>query len=155
MAASASVIKAGLSGPLAAAGVDLESVEVQRAGRREMVRVVVDADGGVDLDTVASVSQIVAGLLDESPLADQFAGAYVLEVTSPGVDRPLTEPKHWRRAVRRLVVATRRDGSTVTGRIEAVDDEAVSLAVGDELLAISFADLTSGTVQVEFNREES
>ena len=154
MAASASVIKAGLTGPLAATGVDLESVEVQRAGRREIVRVVVDADGGIDLDTVASVSQVVAGLLDQEPLSGQFAGAYVLEVTSPGVDRPLTEPKHWRRAQARLVVATRRDGSTVTGRIEAVDDEAVTLAVADDLVTIPLAELASGAVQVEFNREE-
>ena len=155
MAASATVLKAGLAQPLVAAGVDLEDVQVQRAGRREIVRVVVDRDGGIDLDHVAQVSQIVAELLDAPPLSEQFAGAYVLEVTSPGVDRPLTEPKHWRRAQRRLVEASLTDGSTLTGRVVAVDEAGVTFDLGsDELRTVPTDQLARGSVQVEFNRTE-
>src|SRR4051812_39024854 len=77
-------------------GYDLEDVTVTAAGRRSLVRVIVDADGGIDLDAVAEVSRVVSDVLDEK--GDGFAGPYVLEVSSPGVDRPLTEPRHWRRA---------------------------------------------------------
>ncbi len=155
MAASASALSAGLTPPLEALGVDLEDVQVQRAGRREVVRVVIDRDGGVDLDLVAQVSQRVAELLDAAPLADQFAGAYVLEVSSPGVDRPLREPRHWRRAMRRRVIATLADGSTVEGRVVDVSDDGVQFDVGTESpRTVPFAELVSGAVQVEFNRVE-
>ena len=90
-----------------AAGYDLEDVSVSAAGRRSVVRVFVDADGGVDLDAVATVSRVVSDALDERDSdfggAGLLGGAYVLEVSSPGVDRPLTEPRHWRRAAGRLV----------------------------------------------------
>ena len=84
------------------AGFDLEEVTVQRAGSRSLLRVVVDRDGGVDLDSVAAASKVVGDVLDAN--GDAMPGPYVLEVTSPGVDRPLTEPRHWRRAVGRLVL---------------------------------------------------
>ena len=96
----------GCSSPWSTAqGLDLEDVVVTPAGKRRLLRVVVDQDGGVDLDTVAGVSTAVSATLDES---DAMGGApYVLEVTSPGVDRPLTAPRHWRRNRDRLVkVAT-------------------------------------------------
>ena len=112
MSPSAELVRTGLRGPLADMGVDLEDVEVVKAGRRHVVRVVVDRDGGVDLDLVASVSQRVSELLDAPPLSDQLPGPFVLEVTSPGVDRPLTEPRHWRRARGRLVQATMADGAS-------------------------------------------
>src|SRR3954465_1150761 len=97
-----------LLGPVVAgAGYDLEDVAVSAAGRRSLVRVTVDADGGIDLDAVAVISRLVSDAPDAdatptgSPRA--LANAYVLEVSSPGVDRPLTEPRHWRRATGRLV----------------------------------------------------
>ena len=91
-------------------GLDLEDVQVTPAGKRRLLRVVVDQDGGVGLDSVATVSTAVAAALDDS---DVMGGSpYVLEVTSPGVDRPLTQPRHWRRARSRLVEATvAEDGS--------------------------------------------
>lgn len=153
MAASIEVVSAGLSDPLATMGVDLEEVQIQRAGRREVVRVIIDRDGGIDLDVIAAASQVVSALLESEPLASQFAGAYVLEVTSPGVDRPLTRPVHWRRARGRLVAAARRDGSSVTGRVVEVTDETVTVqpSAGDPVV-IPVAELVSGAVQVEFNR---
>ncbi|MGN6088888.1 MAG: ribosome maturation factor RimP [Actinomycetales bacterium] len=111
-------------------GVDLEDVVITSAGKRRLVRVVVDRDGGVPLDTVADVSTAVSGALDAT---DALGDApYVLEVTSPGVDRPLTEPRHWRRNVGRLVrvsvTATPGTGAptNVVARILAVDDGGVT-----------------------------
>src|SRR3982751_6230174 len=97
---------------VAEAGADLEQGEVTPAGRRRVLRVVVDRDGGIDLDGVADLSHAVSEALDSS---DVMGGQpYVLEVTSPGTDRPLTEPRHWRRAVGRLVKVDLADGSTRT-----------------------------------------
>ena len=154
-ASSAEAVTAGLRGPLSDMGIDLESVEVSKAGRRHVVRGVVDRDGGIDLDVVASVSQRVSELLDAPPLDQHVPGPFVLEVTSPGVDRPLTEPRHWRRATTRLVQVTLADGSVVEGRIIDVPSDAqaiVSTDGGD--VAITLADVDRAVVQVEFNRAE-
>lgn len=138
------------------AGYDLEDVSVTSAGRRSLVRVTVDADGGIDLDAVAVVSRLVSDALDadaQNPASPRaLAGAYVLEVSSPGVDRPLTEPRHWRRATGRLVKVD-VEGGTVTGRIAGVDDAGVTLELdGGGTRTVAFADLGRGKVQVEFNR---
>jgi ribosome maturation factor RimP len=156
MAVSGDTLKAGLIGPLAELGVDVETVDVQKAGRRHVVRIVVDRDGGVDLDLVADISRRASELLDVPPLSDALPGPFVLEVTSPGVDRPLTEARHWRRAVTRLVQVTTADGSTLVGRISAVpsDDEVViTTDEGDVVLARS--DVQRAVVQVEFNRADA
>ena len=139
------------------AGYDLEDVVVTAAGRRSLVRVTVDADGGIDLDAVAVVSRRVSDALDadaedvSSPRA--LAGAYVLEVSSPGVDRPLTEPRHWRRAAGRLV---RVDigGDPVVGRVLSADDAGVTLDVDGDERAARWSELGRGRVQVEFSRAE-
>ncbi|MER5620502.1 ribosome maturation factor RimP [Streptosporangium sp. NPDC002544] len=133
-----------------AEGLDLEDVTVTPAGKRRLLRVVVDRDGGVSLDDVAEVSHAVSATLD----ADDAMGStpYVLEVSSPGVDRPLTEPRHWRRAVRRLVKADLRDGTVVEGRIVATDETGVELDVDGAPRRIDYEDLTRGRVQVEFRR---
>jgi ribosome maturation factor RimP len=134
------------------AGYDLEDIVVSAAGRRTLVRVVVDADGGVDLDGIAVVSRAVAEALDAAaPGGPAFAGPYVLEVTSPGVDRPLTEPRHWRRARGRLVMVP-IDGAAVTGRVLDVDDGGVSLEIGNSAERVSWDRLGRAKIQVEFNR---
>jgi len=155
MASPRNVLLDGLSAPLADLGVDLEDVEVVKAGRRHVVRVVIDRDGGVDLDLVAQVSQRVSELLDAPPLDSAIDGAFVLEVTSPGVDRPLSLPRHWRRARTRLVQATMADGTQVDGRIADVpDDETVVLTIDGESRDIRLGDVTRAIVQVEFNRKD-
>lgn len=134
------------------AGYDLEDVAVTPAGRRSLVRVSVDADGGIDLDGVAEVTRAVSDALDaDTPGGPAFAGPYVLEVSSPGVDRPLTEPRHWRRNVNRLVTVS-VDGVETTGRIVAVDDAGVTLLVGSTNHEARWSALGPGKVQVEFNR---
>ena len=156
MAASVESIRAGIEPLVIAAGVDLEDLQIQQAGRREIVRVVVDCDGGVNLDLVADLSQQVSAALESEPLNSQFAGTYVLEVTSPGVDRPLTELKHWRRALERLVEVQLQDGSVVTGRLTEVDGDVVTLDVVEGKTSVSKSIPLSlvelGRVQVEFNR---
>ena len=152
---------------VAAAGYDLEELVVTPAGRRSVVKVVVDRDRGVTLDDIAEVSRAVSEALDRE---DDGMGRtpYVLEVTSPGVDRPLTEPRHWRRNTGRLVaVAAGPAGSTeqLTGRITAVDDAGVTLAVEKPgkpgakrkpptPRQVPWADLGPGRVQVEFARPD-
>ncbi|MGI8678522.1 MAG: ribosome maturation factor RimP [Jatrophihabitans sp.] len=141
---------------VAGAGYDLEDVTVSSAGRRSLVRVSVDADGGIDLDAVATVSRVVSDALDTDidgggELAGPLAGSYVLEVSSPGVDRPLTEPRHWRRATGRLVTAQLK-GRTVTGRVVHVDESGATLEIKGRRQAAAWADLGRGNVQIEFNR---
>jgi ribosome maturation factor RimP len=150
---------------VAAAGYDLEELVVTPAGRRSVVRVVVDRDQGVTLDDIAEVSRAVSEVLDQN---DDGMGRtpYVLEVTSPGVDRPLTEQRHWRRNTGRLVaVVVGPAGHTaeVTGRITAVDDAGVTLAVEAQgkpgakkrpptPRQVPWGELGKGRVQVEFGR---
>ena len=135
---------------LATAGLDLESVELTPAGKRRVLRVVVDSDDGVDLDTVGEVTQEVDAALEDSDVMG--AQPYVLEVTSPGVDRPLTEPRHWRRSRGRLVKASLAEGGEVTGRVTAADDQGVTLDVEGSPRTYTHAELGKGKVQVEFRR---
>lgn len=132
-------------------GVDLEELEIRTAGRRRLVRVLVDADGGVDLDRVAQVSTAISAVLDREPAATLLGQSpYVLEVSSPGVDRPLTLPRHWRRAIARLVAVTLTDGAQVTGRITAADDTSATVEVEGALHVLDFDRVQRAQVQVEF-----
>ena len=133
------------------AGCDLEDVEVRAAGRRQLVRVLIDADGGITLDQVAEVSRAVSEALDAADARLGF-GAYVLEVSSPGVDRPLTLPRHFRRAHGRLLVVNLKDGKAVTGRVVDYDDSGVTLESKSSETVVAFADIANAKVQVEFNQ---
>jgi len=137
--------------PVAAdSGYDLEEVRVEQAGRRSLVRVIVDRDGGVSLDECADLSRAFSSALDR---ADVWQTPYTLEVSSPGVDRPLTEPKHWRRAAGRLVKASLPDGGTLEGRITSADAEGVVLEVSGTSRRIPYSGLGRGRVQVEFGKK--
>ncbi|MFN8194865.1 MAG: ribosome maturation factor RimP [Nocardioidaceae bacterium] len=139
-----------LSGPLASLGLDVEAVELTPAGNRRVLRVAVDRDGGVNDTHLVEASRVASEVLDGSDVMG--ASPYTLEVTSPGVDRPLTLPRHWRRNAGRLVRATLTDGSVVTGRVGESDDDAVTLAVADEPRTLSYGDVAKAVVQIEFNR---
>jgi ribosome maturation factor RimP len=137
------------------AGYDLEDVTVTSAGRRSLVRVIVDADGGVDLDGIAEVSRVVSDVLDrDAEGGAAFSGPYVLEVSSPGVDRPLTEPRHWRRATGRLVTVSIAD-RTVTGRVVEANEAGVTLDVNGSRTDVPWPELGRGKVQVEFTRSSA
>jgi ribosome maturation factor RimP len=143
-------IEAELSGPLDALALDLEAVEITPAGKRRILRVAVDKDGGVTLDDVAAATREVERVLDDSDVMGEQP--YTLEVTSRGVDRPLTLPRHWRRNADRLVAVTLADGTALTGRITASDDAAVTLDVDGATREIAYADIAKALVQIEFNR---
>jgi ribosome maturation factor RimP len=147
---------AGLLEPVvAAAGMDLETVRMTVAGKRRLLRIVVDSDHGVSLDDAADVSRDISVLLDASNALGDVP--YTLEVSSPGVDRPLTEPRHWRRARGRLVRVKVPGEGSVEGRVLAADADGVTLGIvsngrpGGER-RFSHADLGAGSVQVEFGR---
>jgi ribosome maturation factor RimP len=131
-------------------GYDFEDVTVAQAGRRRLVRVIVDADGGVDLDGVARVSRAVSDVLDDR---GAFDGPYVLEVSSPGVDRPLREPRHWRRAAGRLVKVD-VGGRSVVGRVLDTNPDGVRLEIDSARRDVPWSALGPGKIQIEFNRPD-
>ena len=100
---------------------------------------------------VADATKKISEVLDASDVMGEQP--YTLEVTSRGVDRPLTLPRHWRRNAGRLVKVTTPDGETLTGRITASDDDAVTLDVDGEARLLPYAGVTKALVQVEFNRK--
>ena len=144
-------IEAELVDPLSVMGLDVEAVEVTPAGKRRVLRVAVDKDGGVTLDDVADATREVSRVLDESDVMGEMP--YTLEVTSRGVDRPLTLPRHWRRNADRLVKATLADGTDLTGRVVSSSDTTVTLDVDGEKRELAYSDVSKALVQVEFNRK--
>ena len=144
-------IESELVDPLSALGLDVEAVEVSPAGKRRILRVAVDKDGGVSLDDVADATREVSRVLDDSEgMGEQ---SYTLEVTSRGVDRPLTLPRHWRRNADRLVKVTLADGSGMTGRVLSSDEDRATLDVSGRRQDVAYADVAKALVQVEFNRK--
>jgi ribosome maturation factor RimP len=135
---------------VAVAGMDLESVRMTVAGRRRLLRVVVDSDHGVSLDDAADVSRELSAALDAADVLGDMP--YTLEVSSPGVDRPLTEPRHWRRARGRLVRVKVTGEGTVEGRVLAADADGVTLGLVAGERRFAFPDMGAGSVQVEFGR---
>ncbi|WP_327069146.1 ribosome maturation factor RimP [Kitasatospora sp. NBC_01250] len=149
-----------LLAPLAErAGLDLEEVKVTQAGSRRQVQIDVDADGGVDLDAIAEFSREVGQALDESDLMG--SAAYLLEVGSPGVDRPLTEPRHWRRNTGRLVKVQLVEGGEIVARILSGDEDGALVEVQPvkgrgraKERRLEFTEVAKARIQVEFNRKE-
>jgi ribosome maturation factor RimP len=138
--------------PLAAVGLDLEDVDLSSAGRRRVLRIAVDRDGGVSLDDVADATREVSKVLDDSEVMGEQP--YTLEVGSPGVDRPLTHPRHWRRNHDRLVDVRLADGARLTGRIAASDDVTATLLVDGEEQQVPLADVERARIQIEFKRKD-
>jgi ribosome maturation factor RimP len=139
-----------LTQPLLGLGLDLEVAEVTPAGRRRVLRIAVDKDGGVTLDDVAAATKEISRLLDASDVMGEHP--YTLEVTSPGIDRPLALPRHWRRNVDRLVKVTTTEGETFVGRVLTSDEEAATLDVDGTERTVTFDEVAKAHVQIEFNR---
>jgi ribosome maturation factor RimP len=138
-------------------GLELDALEVVPAGKRRVVRIVVDGDGpqgrGPLLDDIAEASTVVSAALDATNVTGQ--AAYTLEVSSRGVGRPLTAPKHWRRNTDRLVKVDLVGGTQVTGRITTAGEDAVVLDVDSAPREVAYTDVTKALVQVELNRKVS
>jgi ribosome maturation factor RimP len=135
------------------AGFELDALDVRSAGRRHTVRMVVDSDSGAGLDAIARLSRAASDALDSNE--HLVGGSYTLEVTSPGVDRPLTVPRHWRRAHLRLVTVRPQPGSKLgdavfAGRVGAAGDTSVTLLVDGRLREVRYADVAHAAVEVEF-----
>ncbi|WP_246004930.1 ribosome maturation factor RimP [Nocardioides marmorisolisilvae] len=140
-----------LAAPVESLGLDLEAVELSKAGKRSVLRIAVDKDGGVDMDDIAEATKAVSEVLDTSDLMGN--GAFTLEVTSPGVDRPLTLPRHWRRNETRLVKVDLTDGGALTGRIVSAADDAAVLDVEGEQRTLGYTEVAKAKIQIEFKRE--
>lgn len=143
-----------LTGPLGALGLDLEGIDLSKAGKRSVLRVAVDQDGGVSMDDIAEATKVVSEILDDSDLMGN--NAFTLEVSSPGVDRPLTLPRHWRRNETRLVKVSLAEGDPVEGRIVSSDEDGVTLDVAgapDGTVRIAYDAITKAKIQIEFKRE--
>ena len=137
-------------------GFYLEDVHVATPGSHRIVTCIVDGDASLNLDQVTSVSRVISELLDEAPFMGETP--FTLEVTSPGVDRPLTQPRHFAKNVSRLLKIIKLDGSEVTGRILSNTDKDVTLtvAVKKETIeeTVSLGDIKRAVVEIEFNRKD-
>ncbi|GAA1731893.1 ribosome maturation factor RimP [Aeromicrobium alkaliterrae] len=136
-------------------GLDLDDVTLG-GGQRRMLRIVVDAEDGVDLDALGPLTREISVALDEDEAAQKAvgAGAYTLEVTSRGTDRPLTLPRHWQRNTGRLVAITPIDGDRFVGRIVGADDDAATVTVAKVDRQVPYSEIRTAVVQVELNRKD-
>ncbi|MGV9664904.1 ribosome maturation factor RimP [Nocardia niigatensis] len=143
-------------------GFDLEGVAISAAGPASKVKVTVDSDESPDLDAVAELSSEISQTLDDA--GDFGETPYLLEITTPGIDRPLTSPRHWQRAQGRKVKIVLAPGaespeekgkSTFEARVGATTETGVALVLGGKRkphrVTVPFADIRSAIVQVEFN----
>ena len=137
-------------------GFYLEDVHVATPGNHRIVTCIVDGDLSLNLDQVTSVSRVISELLDEAAFMGETP--FTLEVTSPGVDRPLTQPRHFAKNVDRLLKIVKLDGSEVTGRILSNTDQDVTLnvTVKKETVeeTVPLADIKRAVVEIEFNRKD-
>ncbi|MEI6843741.1 MAG: ribosome maturation factor RimP [Actinomycetes bacterium] len=141
---------------IVAAGFYLEDVQVLSPGRRRTITCIVDGESSLNLDEVTAASKIIAEILDTATFLDETP--FTLEVTSPGVDRPLTHPRHWRKNLTRLVRITLNNGEVVEGRIQNSDEVSVSLVTSGKVqkeVSIDFSDIKRALVEIEFNRKDS
>jgi len=140
-----------------AQGFFLEDVLLVSPGKHRIVTCIVDGQSSLNMDQVTAVSRAISELLDEAAFMGE--APFTLEVTSPGVDRPLTKPRHFAKNVDRLLKVVRTDGEVVTGRISGNTETELTLSVTEKKelkeVVIALADIKRATVEIEFNRKES
>lgn len=137
---------------VSALGFDLEALELTPAGKKRLLLIALDRDGGVGIDHIIDATRALSEVLDSSDVMG--AEPYTLEVTSRGVDRPLTEPRHWRRNEGRLVRLRLDDESSVDGRIGASDESGVDI-IGRATTRYAYDQIESALVQIELNRKDA
>jgi ribosome maturation factor RimP len=142
-----------LGGEFARAGYEIEDVVIDTRARPPRISVIADGDTALDLDTIAALSRSASALLDG---LDGIRDRYVLEVSSPGVDRPLTSAKHFRRARGRKVELALSDGSQLTGRVGETREDTIALVVREgrewAVRQIPLVEIVKAVVQVEFSQ---
>jgi ribosome maturation factor RimP len=138
---------------VSALGMDVEAVELSSGGRRKVLRIALDVDGGIGIDHITDATRALSEVLDSSDVMG--AEPYTLEVTSRGVERPLTLPRHWRRNAGRLVRVTLKDDITLDGRIGDSDDTGVQLTTKKDTTRIAYDQIVTALVQTELNRKDA
>ena len=137
-------------------GYHLEDINVVSPGNHRIVTVIVDGDAALNLDEVTVASKLVSALVDEAPFMGETP--FTLEVTSPGIDRPLTLPRHFAKNATRLLKVTQNDGVVLTGRITSNTDLNVTLSDVEKKatkdVTILLADIKRAVVEIEFNRKD-
>ena len=129
-----------------AAGNYLEEVKIVAAGKRKLITVIVDSDSYLNLDQVTAVTRSISDVIEGVPsLGD---AAFTLEVTSPGTDRPLTLPRHWKKNQGKLVKISLNDGSEIEGRITESNESSVEL----DSSTVNFSDIKKALLQIEFKK---
>lgn len=154
-AAEIAVVRDVVEAAITGAGYELEALSVKPVGRRHLVRVIIDGDGGLGLDVIAEVSRAISQALDAAEESGRqlIPGEYQLEVSSPGTDRPLTLPKHWRRNAGRMV-KVKAGERQLTGRITTTTEQGITLDVAGVAHEVGYDNLGPGRVQIEFSRLE-
>lgn len=137
-------ISAAITPALEALGFYLEDVTITSAGRRSMLTVIVDGDTHLSLDQVTSATKAIGEIVESIQSLGETP--FTLEVTSPGLDRPLTKVRHWQKNINRLVKVVLLDGSEVKGRINEVNE--ASSVVGE--IKVNYSDIKRATLEVEF-----
>ncbi len=128
-------------------GFYVEDITITSAGKRSMLTVIVDGDTHLSLDQVTVATKAISEIVENLPTLGN--NPFTLEVTSPGLDRPLTKPRHWRKNQDRLIKIVLTDGKEIKGRIK--DSNETSVTVNDQ--TINFADIKRATLEVEFKKE--
>lgn len=148
-------ITEAIAAPIAEVGYFLEDVNVTSLGNRRVVTCVVDGEAGLNLDEVTQLSKQISAILDDADFMGQTP--FTLEVTSPGIERPLTAPRHWRKNLTRLVRTVMVNGEIITGRVEAVHDESACLIVETKKeihkIEVPYVEIKRAVVEIEFNRK--
>jgi ribosome maturation factor RimP len=140
-------VLAAITPAIQSLGFYIEDITITSAGKRSMLTVIVDGDTHLSLDQVTVATKAISEIVENLPTLGN--NPFTLEVTSPGLDRPLTKPRHWRKNQDRLIKIVLTDGKEVKGRIKDSTESAVT--VDDQV--INFADIKRATLEVEFKKE--
>jgi ribosome maturation factor RimP len=140
---------------VSALGLELYDVEVSGSGRATVVRVLIDRAGGIDLDAVGRASEAISPVLDGDRVARALPGPYSLEVSSPGLERPLRKPEHYRRAVG-TAVSVKTAGRRVRGVVSDADDDGFDLTLDDGTRErISYTDVVQARTVFEWGAKKA
>ena len=139
-------ISAAITPALSDLGFYLEDITITSAGRRSMLTVIVDGDTHLSLDQVTVATKAISEIVENIQSLGQ--APFTLEVTSPGLDRPLTKPRHWRKNIDRLVKIVLLDGKEVKGRVK--DATEISATVDEQV--VKFSDIKRATLEIEFKQ---
>jgi ribosome maturation factor RimP len=139
-------VAAAITPAIESLGFYVEDIAITSAGKRSMLTVIVDGDTHLSLDQVTVATKAISEIVENLPTLGN--NPFTLEVTSPGLDRPLTKPRHWQKNKDRLIKIVLNDGKEIKGRIK----ESTQTAVTVDEKVINFADVKRATLEIEFKQ---